>query len=467
MKQAHFSDAFKWGVAAAAYQIEGAYQEDGKSLSWWDTFTKRPGAIKNGDHGDIACDHYHRYPEDIAMMSDMGVQAYRMSVSWPRIIPEGFGKVNQKGLDFYDRIIENLLQKNITPYMTMYHWDYPQALYNRGGWLSPDSPKWFAEYAAVVTKHFSDRVSHFMPHNEPAVTLCLGHQLGVHAPGQKLDMPDLLQISHNLMLSHGLAVQAIRSHAKRPVQVGTANVTSTFIPASNATADIESARRANFDMSTQVTADMQLWNTGFWFDPMIKGQFPKDYETVFGGLPRNYQDGDLKIIAQPLDFIGFNLYQSTEVRADQNGNPEVLDYGKRPGFPTTHFDWPVTPNALYWIPKMLSERYGKYPIYITENGMACMDWKSLDGKVHDPQRIDFLNRYLLALDKAAEEGVNMAGYFQWSIMDNFEWAEGYDKRFGLVYVDYETQERILKDSAHWYSNVIRTNGDALHQIISK
>jgi beta-glucosidase len=402
----------------------------------------------------VACDHYHRYKDDVVLMKEIGLQAYRFSIGWPRVLPGGTGAVNPKGLEFYDRLVDELLAADITPYITLFHWDYPYSLYRKGGWLNPDSPEWFAEYTKVIVEELSDRVRHWMTFNEPRVFVGIGHQFGSHAPGLKLDVPEILQICHNVLLSHGKSVQTIRAHAKRESQVGYVVTTGhTHLPASNRPEDIEATRQATFAVN-----EPNCLHTAWWLDPVLLGQYPDDGVQLFGqAMPEIGQD-DLTTIAQPLDFVGLNIYMGQRYRADAQGQPEAVPHA--PGYQRTAFHWTVFPETMYWGPKFVWERY-QTPIMITENGLSNIDWVALDGNVHDPQRIDFLNRYLLELQRASKDGVDIRGYFQWSLTDNFEWAQGYHERFGLIHVDFETQQRTLKDSAYWYKDVIASNGGNL------
>ncbi len=449
-----FPQGFVWGAAAASYQIEGAAFEDGKGPSVWDRFSHRKGKVFGGHTGDVACDHYHRYREDVALMKTIGLQAYRLSISWPRVLPEGTGRVNPAGLDFYDRLVDELLAAGIAPYVTLFHWDYPDALYCRGGWLNSESPDWFAEYTAVVTARLGDRVRYWMTLNEPAVFIVIGHMDGRHAPGDTLAFDQILRMAHHALLAHGKAVQVIRANVPG-AQVGAAIVSKIGIPASPTDADIEAARQYTFNFQRH-----DLWHHNWWSDPMIRGEYPADALELFGDAMPTLGPHDMQTIHQPLDFYGVNIYNGEYVRRGPEGIPEVLPMPM--GFPITAFYWPVTPEALYWGPRFLWERY-RLPIVITENGLSNTDWISLDGKVHDPQRIDFTRRYLLQLRQAAADGVKLHGYFHWSIMDNFEWAEGMKQRFGLIYVDYQTQQRTLKDSAYWYREVIASNGATLDE----
>jgi len=449
-----FPERFTWGVASAAYQIEGAPFEDGKGASVWDMFCRKPGAIWRGQSGDVACDHYHRWPEDVRLMKELGIKAYRFSISWPRVIPGGAGTVNAKGLDYYDRLVDALIQAGVEPWITLFHWDYPLALYHKGGWLNRDSADWFAEYAEVITNRLSDRVSHWMTHNEPQCFIGLGLQTGYHAPGDKLRFDEVLQATHHTLLAHGKAVQAIRSSSKIPATVGIAMVGGVCIPATETPVDIDAARKSMFS-----AADKTAFTTSWWADPIFLGSYPEDGIKSYGDAVPKIQPGDMETISQKLDFFGLNIYHGTIQKAGPDGEPVAVPLP--PGYPKTTQDfWPVTPQSLYWGPKFTHERY-KVPIVITENGHQNADGISLDGRVHDPQRIDYLHRYLLELRRALADGVRVDGYFQWCFTDNFEWAMGDAIRVGLVYTDYPTQQRIPKDSAFWYREVIAANGASL------
>ena len=449
-----FKSDFVWGAAAASYQVEGAAFDDGKGWSVWDALCRKPGAVFEGHTGDVACDHYHRYAEDVRLMRDaVGIRAYRLSLSWPRVIPTGEGSVNEKGLAFYERLIDALLAADITPYVTLFHWDYPLDLYDRGGWLNPRSPDWFAKYTEVVVSRLGDRVKHWMTHNEPQCFLGLGHGVGIHAPGVKLSMRDQLLATHHALLAHGRAVQAIRARSKQQASVGWAPVGVVKYPVTNDAKDVEAARIATF--ACERNNWNSLWNNTWFSDPVCFGHYPEDGLRAFGDAVPKVNPGDMDTIRQPLDFYGVNIYNGHPVKAGADGKP--VDVKRPPGFPYTAMPWPVEPESLYWGPRFIAERY-KLPVYVTENGLANADWVALDGRVHDPQRIDFTQRYLRTLKRAAADGVDVRGYFHWSIMDNFEWAEGYGRRFGLIHVDYATQKRTPKDSAHWYKSVIESNG---------
>ena len=451
-----FRKDFIWGAATASYQIEGAAFEDGKGPSVWDRFSHEPGKVLEGHTGDVACDHYHRFKEDVRLMKEMGVKNYRFSISWPRLLPQGVGEVNEQGVAFYNALIDELLAAGIRPIVTLFHWDYPAALQARGAWENPESPAWFLEYATLCARRFGDRVKDFITFNEPQCFIGLGYCTGVHAPGYVLPPSATIPMSHHVLLAHGLTVRMLRETVPG-VRVGYAPCGDPRIPASDRAEDIEAARKAYFS----VPSDAKGWpfSVSWWSDPAILGRYPEEGLLHFGQyLPAGWEK-DLKTICQPLDFYCQNIYTGRLVRAADNaqGWEELL---QPVGHPKTAIQWAVTPDALYWGPKFLYERY-KLPFMITENGMSSHDVVSLDGQVHDPQRQDYMHRYLLAYKRAAEDGVDAIGYLAWSLMDNYEWANGYTDRFGLVYVDYGTQERIVKDSFHWYKTVMESNGENL------
>ena len=448
-----FPSGFIWGAASSAYQIEGAVNEDGRGPSVWDTFCKKPEVIHLNQNGDTACDHYHKYREDVAMMKSLGIPAYRLSIAWPRVLPQGTGKPNEQGLAFYDRLIDTLLEADIQPWVTLFHCDMPEALFQRGGWLNRQSADWFAEYAELMSKRLSDRVSHWMTLNEPQVYIGLGHADGKHAPGLKLTFKECLTVAHNTLLAHGRGVQALRAGSKKKLSIGWAPVGHVVGAASDSPADVEAARTAMFAINGK-----HLWNNTWFADPVCLGHYPADGLKLFADDLPAVQEGDMKTICQPLDFYGVNVYSGSTVRAGADGKPEGVP--PPPGAPITTFRWLIYPESLYWGPKFLHERY-RLPVVVTENGMSNVDFVDLDGRVQDPQRIDFTRRYLLQVQRAIKDGVQIDGYFHWSIMDNFEWAEGYKERFGMVHVDYVTQKRTPKESALWYKKVIASNGGTL------
>ncbi len=449
----HIPDDFLWGAATASYQIEGAAREDGRGPSVWDMFCRTPGAVFGGHSGDVACDHYHHWQEDIGIMQRIGLQAYRFSIAWPRIQPTGTGKPNEKGLDFYDRLVDGLLKADIVPYVTLFHWDLPYELHCRGGWLNRQSADWFADYTRIVVEKLGDRVKHWMTFNEPAVFGVIGYRDGVHAPGMKYDLPEVLRVIHHIHLAHGKAVQAIRAAATGEPQVGIVHAGGVRIPVDNDSASIAAAGRRMFSIT-----EKDPWSNTWWLDPVLLGQYPEDGRKIFEAEMPTFPDSDMTTIHQKVDFFGLNVYHGQIIRAAADGSAEVVPLP--PGHPRTALKWPITPECLYWGPRFYQERY-ELPIYITENGLSNQDWVALDGKVHDPQRIDYVRRHLIELARAIQDGVAVGGYFHWSLLDNFEWAEGYKERFGLVYVDYPTGKRFLKDSAYWYSRTIASNGENL------
>ena len=451
-----FPPDFTWGAATAAYQIEGAWDEDGRSPSIWDVFSSSEGKTYNGDTGKVACDHYHRYKEDVALMKEIGLPSYRLSVAWPRIIPGGRGAVNQKGLDFYSRLIDELLAAGIDPWVTLYHWDLPQVLQQQGGWMNPAISDAFAEYTSVVAGALGDRVKNWMTFNEPQCFIGLGTLEGRHAPGLKLPMCDFVAEVHNSLVAHGKAVDALRAVGGKRFNIGYVPTTQSMIPVTESPADIEAARRAFFCCTPNRPI---MWVISLFTDPVFLGRYSDDIlARIEKDLPAGWQK-DMPLINRDIDFCGINLYTGRKVHADAQGNP--VPEGQLPGCPETAIKWTVEPETLRWGPRFLYERYKK-PVVITENGLSLSDWEHMDGKVHDSARIDFTRRYLLGLEKAIADGSNIKGYFHWSLMDNFEWSEGYHERFGMIHVDYQTQKRIIKDSGYWYRDVIASNGANLH-----
>ena len=440
-----FRPDFVWGSGTSSYQIEGSPLNDGGGASVWDTFAHMPGTIRDGSTGDIACDHYNRHREDVALMRELGLGAYRFSVAWSRLFPDGTGRRNEKGFAFYDRLVDDLLEAGVTPWITLFHWDTPQALQDRGGWMVRESTDWFAEYARAVVERYSDRVRHWFTHNEPEVHIFLGHHQGTHAPGEKRPWADILTMSHHMMLAHGKAVQAMRAVAKQPLEIGYVAALWPGIPATDSPADIEAARTATFGGLA-----------GWLLEPVYKGEYPQQQLAEWSDDVPTFDPADLKTIAQPLDFFAMNTYQGVVVREGPDGRPQNVPPPH--GNPRTAF-WvfDVVPQSMYWGPRFYHERYG-LPVYVTENGLSLTDWVALDGQVHDPNRIDFMRRYLTELRRAAGDGVDVGGYFYWSLLDNFEWAEGYRERFGLIHVDYTTQKRTPKLSFDWYRQTIRGNG---------
>ena len=450
-----FREDFAWGVASAAYQIEGAAHEDGRGLSIWDVYTEAGNCV-NQETGDIACDHYHRFEEDVKWMKQLGVKVYRFSLSWTRILPHGVGEINQKGIDFYNRLIDCLLDNGITPYITLFHWDYPYELEIRGNWSNPESSDWFVEYARIVFDAFGDRVKHFITFNEPQCFIACGYGSGIHAPGLKCSNRDLILKTHNVLLAHGKTVRLFREMIPDG-KIGYAPTRAVSLPASDSKEDIEAARRSYFDAPADEWAGCVSW----WSDPILLGHYPEETEAFClyaKYLPETYKE-DLKIISEPIDFYCQNIYEGYPVKkAETERGYKRINYPT--GSPKNALNWSVTPTSLYWGPKFLYERYG-LPIIISENGMPCHDVISTDGKVHDPNRIHYMQQYLSELNRAIDEGIDIRGYMYWSLMDNLEWNLGYTPRFGLLYIDYKTLERIPKDSFYWYKETIEKNGKNL------
>ncbi|WP_404422481.1 GH1 family beta-glucosidase [Nibricoccus sp. IMCC34717] len=462
--QPPFHAKFAWGASTAAFQIEGALAEHGRGPSIWEVFCSYPGKVYKGDDPSISCDHYHRYKEDVALMRAIGLNAYRFSIAWSRVLPKGVGTVNKKGLDFYDRLVDELLKAGIDPYITLYHWDLPWALHLRGGWLNPDSPKWFGDYAALVGERLGDRVKHWITLNEPQVFLGLGYTTGAFAPGARFSLKEALQASHHVLLAHGRGVASLRANVPK-AKIGWAPVGICSYPESETPENIAAARTATFSIPSPGghSADeiqRSLWNSSWWMDPVYLGRYPKEgLELYRDALPEIGPD-DMKLISQPVDFFGANHYHGDKVAA---GGP--AGWVKRPqamGNPFTTYRWEVTPPSIYWAARFFSERY-KLPIVITENGITSTDMVDPEGRVNDSARQEFLRRYLSQLARAAREGIPVDGYFHWSLMDNFEWAEGYAQRFGLVHVDFETRKRTPKASAQLYRSIIESGGAVLEQ----
>ncbi|HEY6752753.1 MAG TPA: GH1 family beta-glucosidase [Rubrobacteraceae bacterium] len=447
-----FPEGFLWGTATAAYQVEGAVNEDGRGPSIWDTFSHTSGNVLHGDTGDIACDHYHRLEEDLELMMSLGVRAYRFSVAWPRIQPQGSGPANRKGLDFYRRLVEGLGERDIVPMLTLYHWDLPQALEDQGGWTSRETSERFAEYAGIVYEDLSDEVPFWITLNEPWVSAWLGHGIGVHAPGHR-DTAKALAATHHLLLGHGFALDAMRALGREDNRLGVTLNLSSVRPSREREADREAAHRVDGQVNR------------LYLDPIFRGSYPEDmlehyrWESDFSFV----RDGDLEKISAPVDFFGVNYYMRHMVREDDTGTDNVFSSVRaRAVIPhdaeRTAMGWPVESDGLKEILVRLHEEYTRTPIYITENGRAAHDYVDPEGEVKDEERVAFLDAHFRAAHEAMERSVDLRGYFVWSLLDNFEWTEGYSKRFGIVYVDYATQRRIPKMSARWYSEVIRRNG---------
>ena len=432
-----FPSNFVWGVATAAYQIEGAWNEDGKGESIWDRFSHTPGKITNADTGDVACDHYHRYAEDIAMMRQIGLKGYRFSVSWPRVLPAGFGRVNLAGLDFYDRLVDSLLAANIEPFITLHHWDLPQNIWELGGWTNRENLPYFADYAALLAKHFGDRIKHWTTFNEPGVIAVDGYVSGAHAPGVKDDWKMARQVIHNLMVAHGLAVQAIRA-VDPALEVGIVLSQWGVDPASDDPADIAAAEHV---WNSQETA---------FLHPIFRGYYHPEMVDAVGSEMPEIKSGDFALISQKLDFLGINSYSRSVISASGRIAPIA-------GSEYTEMGWEVCAPAFRRVLNRINQNYNVPPVYITENGAAFDDVVTPDGKIHDERRIDYLRQHFTQVRLAMQDGVDVRGYFVWSLLDNFEWGHGNTKRFGLIRTEYDTLKRTMKDSGDWYQQVIATN----------
>jgi beta-glucosidase len=433
-----FPPDFVWGAATAAYQIEGAVAEDGRAPSIWDTFCSVPGNVHNGDTGEVACDFYHRHREDVALMRELGLTAFRFSIAWPRVVPEGRGRVNVAGLDFYDRLVDELLEAGIRPFPTLYHWDLPQALEDRGGWTARETATAFAEYVAVVADRLGDRISDWMTHNEPFCASWIGYATGRHAPG-RTEPEAGLRAAHHILLSHGYAVRVLRKLCPQ-AQVGIVLDSWPVHAVSDDPRDVHAAGVAD-----------ALRNRLF-FDPVLRGEYPAEVFERFGVEPDFVLDSDLRTISEPLDFVGVNNYSRVLVHADpKSGEPVEVPPADAA---RTGLGWEVYPDGLSEVLTRLHREYDVQSLYVTENGAAYPDLRSHDGRVRDVERVEYLERYLGAVSRAIEGGVPVRGYFLWSLLDNFEWAHGYSQRFGIVYVDYPTLERVPKSSFYWYRDLI-------------
>ncbi len=442
-----FPPDFLWGAATSSYQIEGAVHEDGRGPSIWDLFSQTPGRVFQGHTGDPAADHYHRMQDDVALMAGLGLNAYRFSIAWPRILPTGTGTINERGLDFYDRLVDTLLAHHITPLVTLYHWDLPVPLHERGGWLNRDTAHAFADYAEIVARRLGDRVDWWITHNEPWVAAFLGYGIGVHAPGIK-DRNAACTAAHHLLLSHGLALPRLRASVRSTAQIGITLNLYPIYPGDDSAETQEAVERAD------------AFSNRWFLDPVFQGRYPDGLFAAMGAAEPPIQAGDLEMIAAPIDFLGVNYYSRKVVRAltpasqdsewAPTGYEEVMNL---PGATYTQMGagWEVYPAGLADLLVRLKQDYAPRAIAITENGAAFEDQWDGDGHVSDPQRLHFVRDHLRAVGQAVAQGVPVRGYFLWSLMDNFEWGEGYSKRFGMVYIDYPTQRRIIKDSGHWYA----------------
>ncbi len=444
MKKVRFPAGFSWGTATASYQVEGAWDEDGKGESIWDRFSHTEGTILNGDTGNVACDQYHRYKEDVAIMKQLGMRGYRFSIAWPRVFPDGKGKVNQAGLDYYSRLVDELLANGITPFPTLYHWDLPQALQDEGGWANRDIAGHFAKYAETCANALGDRVKNWMIFNEPWVFTFIGYLFGHHAPGLR-DSALTMKSTHVVNLAQTAALRAMRATGK-PEMIGTAYSMSSMYPDTDSAEDRAAAERQHGFSNT-------------WFlDPMVKGEYPLAYLDQEKVLARmDIRPGDMEQIRDRLDFIGINLYQRAIIGDDPNGRNTGTRIVPGPG-PRTEFNWEVWPAAIYQMIKRIDADYGHPPIYVTENGCSYGVAPGADGRVHDDKRIDFYRGYVGQVARALDEGCDVRGYYGWTLLDNFEWATGFSQRFGLTYCDFENgQKRTIKDSGYWFRDLIAAN----------
>ncbi len=444
---ARFPEGFLWGAATSAYQIEGSPLADGAGPSIWQRFVHSPGLIASGETGDVACDHYHRWKSDVALMADLGLTAYRFSIAWGRILPGGRGRVNPGGLAFYDRLVDALLAHEIQPMVTLYHWDLPAALDDLGGWLNPDAAEWLADYARVMFRALGDRVALWTTLNEPWVVTDGGYLRGALAPGHR-NLYEAPIATHNLLRAHGAAVQAFR--AERKGSIGLVVNLEPKYPASASPADLVATRRADAYMNRQ------------YLDPVFFGRYPDELAEIFGPAWPSHRDADLQLIRQPIDFLGLNYYTRSVSRHDDSVLPVRASSVRQPEQAYTETGWEVYPQALTAVLLWIKERYGDVPLYITENGAAFYDPPSpVDGRIEDPLRVHYYHEHLRAAEDAIRQGVDLRGYFAWSLLDNFEWSLGYAKRFGIVHVDYRTLQRTPKASARYYSEIIRSHGEVL------
>ena len=453
-----FPEGFIFGTACASFQCEGAYNEDGKGESIWDEFCRIPGKVKNSDDGKTACDSYHRAAEDVRLMKEMGIKVHRFSMSWPRIFPQGRGNINPLGFKYYDELVDTLIENGIEPWITLYHWDLPLALQKEGGWLNKSTIDAFVDYAKAVAKHFDGRVKVYMPINEPECIAVLGYGTGEHAPGWQLEGVYVAQVMHNLCLAFSRASKAIREASSEKVQIGTVTTGRLCFPrCPNPTAE-EKCYLSSFDLSSEITNAWGFTHS-IYLDPLFFKKYDDSANEMLKEFAKTVPQGEWDEMVKP-DFVGLNVYNGT--MCDDEGRAMKLPTG----FPRTAIGWPVTPEVMYYGTRHLYKRYGT-PIIICENGVACNDRLYEDGLVHDADRIDFLSRYLGELRRSIASGTDIRGYLQWSVLDNFEWAEGYDPRFGLIYVDYETCERTPKDSARWYGKLIKENSEQHFKVINK
>jgi len=444
-EQIQFPPDFLWGVATASYQIEGSPLADGAGASIWHRFSHTPGNVLNGDTGDVACDHYYRYASDAALMRELGIRNYRLSIGWGRVFPQGKGHINEAGLDFYSRLIDTLLENGISPNVTLYHWDLPVALHDLGGWLNPDIAKWYSDYAATMFRTLGDRVPMWSTFNEPVIVTDLGYLSGTMAPGHR-DKFEARIVAHNILRAHGMGVQAFRAMNSNDSKIGLVVSVEPRYPASDSAEDKAAATR------------MHAWSNSQFLDPALLGKYPDELKEILEDAWTEPGDEDMQQIHQPIDYVGVNYYTRSVVQNDATRPPFRINRIPQDGNPHTDMGWEIYPQGFTDILTWINSRYNGIPIYITENGSAWPDPPAaINGEIHDPDRIDYLKSHLRAVHIAMQQGANIRGYYAWSLLDNFEWAFGYSKRFGIVHVNYETQERTVKDSGRFYSEIIKSN----------
>ncbi len=460
--QALFPTDFAWGAATSAMQVEGYPYADGGGRSVWSVLDNDPSRVADHSNNLVAADTFHRWADDIPLMQAMGLNSYRLSIGWPRVLPEGRGTANQKALGYYDRLLDSLLKAGITPWVTVYHFDYPEALGKQGGWLHPDSPQWLADYAHLLAGRYGDRVHHWLTVNEPNIMWSLSSEAGLMPPLQKLGREQQVLGAHHILLGHGRSVQAIRAAARGPVKVGMPFAGQVSLPFTSSPSDIEAARSRTWAVVPQQLAPqlppLLFLSNSWWLDPVYLGRYPDDGLLLLPSAEKLATPESMAAIHQPLDFCTVNLYFAPHVRAGADGRPEIVP--EPATMPRTHYGWPITPELLYWGPKLFHGRYTK-PIVVTENGMSWADRPSPDGRVHDAERSAFLRDYLRQYLRASQEGVPVRGYFHWSLLDNWEFTSGFAEQFGLIYVDRATLGRIVKDSAGTYGEIIRSRGATL------
>jgi len=455
-----FPKDFKWGVATASYQIEGAWKKDGKGESIWDRFSHTKGKIRDGHTGDIACDSYHRFKEDVKVMKSLGIKQYRFSISWPRILPNGKGRVNEKGVTYYHRLIDELLKNGITPYITMFHWDLPQNLEDEGGFRVKSTSYAFAEYAKVLAKRYSDKAVNWITLNEPLATAYAGYKLGMHAPGAKVSEKTLNQVIHNLLLSHGLGVLALGAYGKQDCNAGISMNPFVRMPATAGSKDYAAAKESWYSGKNELLRrsnepPKMNWTNGWWFDPLYLGKYPAgQWQEKKKDVPVITAE-EMKIISTPTDFLGLNIYSGMNIKEGKKG-PEIVAF--KENAPRMSSGGYITPEALYYGVRIPAERYGIKNVIVTENGSSCNDVLLHNGKVNDLARVDFFKKYLASLHKVFKHKIGLQGYFIWTLLDNFEWSAGYTERFGICYTDFPSLRRIPKASAYFYKEVIKNNG---------